>query len=138
MKRAIYQLLLSLLSFVLLLLLQVVDFWAMNKDTASNGYLKEIMSMHHSHDYIGKLIPQACPAECQVRHKRHAQRQGQGFEAGGRMPSIIGAQLSHRQPLDMENAAHSASALLSLHSASLPLQLLVLPPGSPLLPWQGG
>ena len=37
---------------------QVVDFWAMNRDTSANGYLREVMSMHHSHDNIGKLIPQ--------------------------------------------------------------------------------
>ena len=30
----------------------------MNKDTAKDGYLREVMSMHHSHDNIGKLIPQ--------------------------------------------------------------------------------
>ena len=38
--------------------MQVVDFFAMNKDTAKDGYLREVMSMHHSHDNIGKLIPQ--------------------------------------------------------------------------------
>ena len=33
----------------------------MNRDTAKDGYLREVMSMHHSHDNIGKLIPQvAC------------------------------------------------------------------------------
>ena len=36
---------------------QVVDFWAMNRGTAKDGYLREVMSMHHSHDSIGKLIP---------------------------------------------------------------------------------
>ena len=47
-------------------LLQVVDFWAMNRDTASDGYLREVMSMHHSHDAIGKLIPQVeCSASPQ-------------------------------------------------------------------------
>ena len=30
----------------------------MNRDTAKDGYLREVMSMHHSHDNIGKLIPQ--------------------------------------------------------------------------------
>ena len=38
--------------------MQVVDFFAMNLDTAKDGYLREVMSMHHSHDSIGKLIPQ--------------------------------------------------------------------------------
>ena len=40
---------------------QVVDFWAMNKDTAKGDNLREIMSMHHSHDYIAKLIPEVRP-----------------------------------------------------------------------------
>ena len=36
---------------------QVVDFFAMSTDTAKDGYLREVMSMHHSHDSMGKLIP---------------------------------------------------------------------------------
>ena len=47
---------------------QVVDFFAMNKDTAKDGYLREVMSMHHSHDSIGKLIP--IPGDVMVTSRR--------------------------------------------------------------------
>lgn len=47
---------------------QVVDFFAMNRDTAKDGYLREIMSMHHSHDSIGKLIP--VPGDVMVTSRR--------------------------------------------------------------------
>ena len=36
----------------------------MNRGTAKDGYLREVMSMHHSHDNIGKLIPMVRMPAC--------------------------------------------------------------------------